>query len=291
MALDSPLEDIIRTVGLTDTEIRRMMRDAAAEADRVIRSYGDSLSDARRLRAAQLELAKQQALLWGGVADATKVGIGDAFDASALWQARWDVDLMRSVGLSGTHWHQSLLATARAGIDAFVARQENMMTLSQRVYRNQALSRGYVNRTINNGLLLGKSVTEIAADVKKYIDPRTPGGASYAAMRLARTEVVTAYHESSKKQFMQTPWVERVRWNLSGSHPRPDTCNEYAEDVQHRGWPAGVYRPGDVPDKPHPNCLCYITPEVMDLDQYAKNFKQGKYDKYIDEQMGCTRVA
>lgn len=289
--MSEALNDIIRTVGLTDREIRRVTRDAAAEADRIVRSYGDDLGRGAKMRQAQVSLAKVQTEMWGAVGDATKVGIGDAVDASALRKAGFDQSLMRSAGLTATHWNQSLLATSRAGIGSFLGRKGNEMSLSQRVYRNRALSRGYVDRALNNGLLLGKSVNEIAGDVKGFISPDTPGGASYAAHRLARTEVVNAYHENSKAMYKETPWIERVKWNLSGSHSKPDICNDYADTVQNRGWGSGEFASHDVPVKPHPNCLCYVTPVSMSLDEYAKNFEDGKYDDYINQQMGCFRVA
>jgi len=182
-----------------------------------------------------------------------------------------------------------MLAQARAGIDSFIARRENNYTLSQRVYRNRALSQGHVEKAINNGLLLGKSAREMAKDVKRFIDPSTPGGASYAAMRLGRTEIQNAFHFNAVKQYQESPWVERVLWTLSGSHPEPDECNEYAESVHFNGGRAGEFRPDDLPAKPHPQCLCYTDPVAIDLDEYAKRFHAGEYDDYIDKQMGCER--
>jgi hypothetical protein len=105
-------------------------------------------------------------------------------------------------------------------------------------------------------------------------------------MRLGRTEVNNAFHASSVKQYRETPWVEKCKWHLSGSHPKPDLCNEYAENNGN-----GVWAVDDVPAKPHPNCLCYVTPINTDLNKFVKNFKAGQYDSYIDEKMGCYRVA
>lgn len=286
-----PLNDLINTVQLTDVEIRRIMRGAASEADKILRTLDGQEGITSKVRSAQLSMAKAQAEAWKSVGDATKVGIGDAFDASAEFMSQFDTALFDSVGMNSTFWRHSMLATSRAGIDAFIARTENRMTLSDRVYRNSALSKGYVDRAINQGLILGKTVAEIKKDVIGFIHPDTPGGASYAAQRLARTEVVTAYHEASKARYIESPWVERVKWNLSGAHSRPDECNEYADSVNHRGFQAGQWLPTEVPAKPHPNCLCYVTPEVMDLDTFAKNFNKGKYDAHIDGGMGCTRIA
>lgn len=285
MAPNEAMRRVIQTTQLTDDEIRHITRSAASDAERILQTMEPGV------RKTQLELAKVNAEMWGAVGDATKIGIGDAVDSAATYQAMFDEGLLANVGIPQRYWHQSMLASARQGIESIISRKENGFTLSERVYRNQALAKGYVDDTVRNGLLLGKSQVEIARDVRKYIDPSTPGGASYAAMRLARTEVNNAYHQTAVRGYQKTPWVERVLWNLSGSHPVPDQCNEYAEAVTHRGWSAGQYGPDDVPSKPHPQCLCFVTPVMMDLDAYAKAFKQGKYDDYISNQMGCTRVA
>jgi hypothetical protein len=264
------------------------MRDAAAEADRIIRSLEGKTGSAAQIRSAQLALAKVQVQAWGSIKDAVTVGIGDAVDAASDLQAAFDEAMFRRVGLSPSYWRQSLLAQSRQGIESFTSRKQFDYTLSQKVYRNQAISQGFVDREINNGLLLGKSAREIASSVKRFISPSTPGGASYAAMRLGRTEVANAFHTTNINNYKATPWVEKVKWHLSGSHPRPDACNEYAEQGSARG--AGIWYVDDVPAKPHPNCLCFTEPVDIGLDAYVKNFKAGKYDDYINDQLGC-RVA
>jgi hypothetical protein len=279
----------IKVHELTDVEIRKVMKDAAAEASRIVRSLEGNESVGSKVRSAQASLAASQVEAWGSVHSATKVGIGDAFDAATDLQVLADERLFKAAGMNSAFWRQSMLATSRQGLDSYISRKEFNYTLSQKVYRNTALSRGYVERAVNNGLLLGKSAREIAADVKKYIDPATPGGASYAAMRLGRTEVQNAFHTTSIKQFKDTPWVNVVKWFLSGSHPRPDACNEYAEAVTFAGGGAGEWRPDDVPAKPHPQCLCYIDGIADPLDKYVAEFKSGKFDDYIDNQMGCGR--
>lgn len=287
-----PRTEQVRVVKLTDTEIRRVAKEASAEADRIIRSLEGKTGVGARVRSAQLALAKANLEMWTAVGDATKIGIGDAFDSAAESQALFDDELFRRTGISSHYWRMSQLATSRAGIDSYIARKGvDGFSLSQRVWRNTAISRGYIEKAINTGLLLGKSVAEIAKDVSGYLNPNVPGGASYASMRLARTEVVNAYHASATAGYQRSPWVERVKWNLSGSHPKPDECNTYAEDEFVPGGGAGIWRVTDVPAKPHPMCLCFITPQVMDLDEFARNFRNGQYDSYIDGQMGCVSIA
>jgi hypothetical protein len=125
------------------------------------------------------------------------------------------------------------------------------------------------------------SAKEIAKQVFRFIDPETPGGASYAALRLGRTELNNAFHTNSIKQAQAMPWVEGVKWNLSGSHPRPDECNEYAEDTHYRGGDGGVFLPQDVPPKPHPNCLCFTTTETQSDEDFIASYRAGDYNDYF----------
>lgn len=288
MGAAESLQRTVQSVQFTDSEIKRIATLASQEASSIMAGL-----EKDSLRRAQIALAKVNVEMWGNIGDATKVGMGDAVWNATEFQALYDQRLFEAAGIDHRYWQASMMQQAKQGIEAVISRKENGFTLSDKVYHNQALSKGYIDNAINNGLLLNKSVAEIKKDVIGFIDPNTPGGASFAAQRLARTEVVNAYHRTAVRKYQQTPWVEKVKWNLSGSHGRPDACNDYADSVHYmgKGWDAGEWRPGDVPEKPHPNCLCYVEPVTMSLDAYAKAFKAGKYDNYIDQQMGCFRVG
>jgi hypothetical protein len=284
-----PLKNIVSTVLITDAEVRKVTMDAAKEADRMIRSHGDRLGD--RVRTAQLQAAKINLQMWRDVDISTRSGIGNGFDAATGWQALFDEGMFSRAGMSVEGWRESMMATSREGIESYMSRKYEGRRLSERVYRNSVLSRGHIDRLINNGLLLGKSAAEIARDVRGFISPYTPGGAGYAAKRLARTEVVNAYHTTSIRHYQDTPWVDEARWNLSGSHPTSDVCNEYAEDSHTEGGEPGVFLASEVPGKPHPNCLCYVTPEDIGLDEFARRFKSGQFNAYIDGTVRQSRVA
>lgn len=274
-----PLTEYLKVQSVTEAEIRQLMTDTSKEAGRMLRT-------AKGPRAAQIKLARQQVGLWATVGDLTKVGIGDATDAAALVQSAFDEDLFRKLGINTRYWSMSMLAQARAGIDSYISRKENGITLSQRVYRDSVLSSGSVERVLNTGLALGKSAREIAKDVEKFISPDVPGGPPAAAMRLARTELNNAFHQTSKKQYIDNPFTVAVKWHLSGSHPRPDECNQYADNSHYRGGEAGVFKPEEVPGKPHPNCLCYTTGVQEDEEAFLRGLNSGKYDKFMDKQ-GC----
>jgi hypothetical protein len=267
--------------------MRVLLRDAAAESKRIIEHYGDGIGT--RIRQAQLDVARSQQLMWRRVGHQAQVAIGDGVDAAADSMAYLTEVYMNSVGLGASYLRQSILRQARSGIDSYISRGTNGIPLAQSVYKSSVESGQRLDRMINAMLLNGASAKEIARRAASFINPDTPGGVSYAAMRLGRTELNNAFHRTSKDLYQQSPFVVAVKWNLSGSHPKPDLCNEYAENSHMRNGEAGVFRDSEVPGKPHPHCLCYVTPVTEDDDEFVRKFQSGAYDDYIDGELGCSR--
>jgi hypothetical protein len=116
--------------------------------------------------------------------------------------------------------------------------------------------------------------------VYQYVSPTTPGGESYAAMRLARTEINNAFHERQLAG-ANRPGVTGVQWNLSGSHRVPDQCNLFAQRDSHNKGP-GVFPVGKVPDKPHPQCFCFLTYVTMKPAEFKRALEQGDFDDELD---------
>jgi hypothetical protein len=151
------------------------------------------------------------------------------------------------------------------------------------VYKTQALSTGLVHRKVQQGMILGKGAKEIAKDVSSLIKPDVAGGVSYAANRLARTELNNAFKTAQEQRYIDEPWTLGMRWNLSGSHPTPDECNDYAVADEH-GLGKGIWPVGHRP-RSHPNCLCYLTVEQMDDDEWIDRFVDGEFNDYLDEKV------
>lgn len=121
--------------------------------------------------------------------------------------------------------------------------------LSRRIYKSRSLSNGYVERIVRSNLARGNSAKDIAHAVRSHINPGIPGGVSYAAMRLGRTELNNAFHATTIEQMNDRPWIANAVWNLSRTHEKDpgDKCEEYA---RLRTFPVGA-----VPRKPHPQCF------------------------------------
>lgn len=231
---------------------------------------------AAQLRATLGAIRKLQRALWTtGVRDTVARSIKDAEDAAeSAIEAMTRVAYAALPDAAAEALVRGLRASAESGIKSVMARRQR--ELSERVYRLRALHDGKVEDMIKQGLIANLSAKELADTVYKYVSPSTPGGASYAAMRLARTEINNAFHE---RQLLgaKRPGVRAVKWNLSGSHTVPDLCNKYAD---HGG--NGHWAPGKVPDKPHPQCFCYLTYITQSPEQFRKALDKGAFDKEID---------
>ncbi len=141
---------------------------------------------------------------------------------------------------------------------------------------------------IIDGLQAREGADLLAKRLAQYILPSADGGVAYAARRIARTELASAFNQAAADMDARLPFVIGTRWNLSGSHKAPDICNQFAdggdpgaqdECLQYGIDPAGVYDSGAMPAViGHPNCLCYFTSVLTPLGSYKGQQQEGAYD-------------
>lgn len=270
-----PLNEYLREQLRVDRELNRVLELAARQSSARIRTLqlreGDSIG--ARVRVAQLTMVLAE--LVGIQRDTWLTGIGPIIQRSYPRAQAAATRAMRTLEevverALGERAAEQLLAgfaqAARMGLE--LDRVRRAQALSPRVYKNAALASGAVERQVRAGIIQGLSTRELADSVKKYISPRTPGGVSYAAQRLARTELNNAFHEAQKIQG-ESPAVRAVVWNLSGSHPRNLQCKcvRYAK-VDAHDLGKGRYPADRVPDKPHPHCLCYMTYDTISESEF-----------------------
>jgi len=138
------------------------------------------------------------------------------------------------------------------------------LKISSELWAEEQMS--LVEQRIGAALARGQSAGRLAQELEQWLrDPELGAKTSihmgpsvnYKAQRLARTEINNAYWETTALSAQESPIVEAQMWQLSGRHPRWDTCDLFAWQDGY-GLGAGVYPSGRVPMKPHPNCLCYL---------------------------------
>lgn len=259
----------------TEAELRRILELAAKAIERRLLTLKPGIGGvvrAAQLRMVLAEIRRLERQMWAR----TNMAIGAAID-DAIAAGESAVEALTAVAYTAMSERAAevlvagLRAASSSGLKSDAARKRR--ELSRRVYKQRALTEGKVEDVIRAGIIANLSARELASDVYQYVSPTTPGGASYAAMRLARTEINNAFHERQISG-AKRPGVKAVQWNLSGSHKVPDECNVYAAHEP--------YDPGEVPDKPHPQCFCYLTYVTFPPGEFKKQLERGDWDDEID---------
>ena len=277
----NPIQVFANASKHTDAQILKLIAEASRDSSKAAEKLALQKGFGAKTRAQQekivaAKLHEEMRILWENVGHMTIFGEKQA--AAAAIDA---MDNLHTGLFDGKDIQKMMSAAGRSGVDSYISRQENLRPLSEMVYKNWKLSNGRVDREINKSLLRGQSAKEMADNISRYINPKTPGGVRYAAMRLSRTEINNAFHLSTIRYTREMPWVRGYKWNLSGSHGKPDICNDYADRQNKMG--KGVYGKSEIPNKPHPHCLCYVTTEVDKFGDFERGLKSGKYDRYLNQ--------
>ncbi len=265
-----------------DIRINTLLEEAAIDAEaasrRLVGRTGVGATARRgQLLNARAALNRRLADFWRALGDVIRAGQFEAAAAALDAEFDWDDALLARSGLSEEQrasFRQALLATAGKNVEAMIARVfTSKVPLSTQVYRTEAIADGWMDRTINSAIARGDSADDIARQVRQFVSPRTKGGIAYAARRLGRTEINNAYHAQSIEHNSEKPWVKHMKWNLSKSHPKPDICDKMAKKT---------YPRGEVPRKPHPQCLCFTTPVNVTQTQFLAGLAAGDYDDWME---------
>lgn len=238
-----------------------------------------------QIAAARAAVLRSLTDAWARLGNVIETQAAAAALAAAEANAKYDAAFLDALGLSAGErrdYHASLRQSATDGVQRALNRAEDTTgtsrrTLSERVYQSRAFAEGLVERRINSGLARGLSARELAGEVRGLIRPDVRGGVSYAAKRLARTELNNAFHLSQINDVKGKPWVEGMEWRLSSSHPKVDTCDALAKGHS-QGLPSGVYRVDSVPQKPHPQCLCTLLPHTLSEAEFEKRMLRGDFN-------------
>lgn len=175
--------------------------------------------------------------------------------------------------------------------------------LSKRIWNITNKNGNDIDKIIKISIAQQESINEIAKKLEKYLikGAGTPqktkikginSNISYQSVRLARTSTAHAHNEAKVSSSMENPFSTGVKWNLSSEHSSrigkfgmtKDICDEYAsQDNYDLG--TGVFPAEKVPIS-HPNCLCYLTEEVEDIDKASDdiiNWINGEENKELDK--------
>lgn len=254
-------------------DIERILQRSADDLSREILASPEGSLTRMQLEAQKASINAHLSQDFSNIGKVVQQGQIDAARASSRVISMYENELLSTVMSQDAM--NSLAASeanrAVGGVEAALRRMEGSshVPLSRQVYRTRQLASGWVDDIINQGLASGWDARRLAREIRSSISPRVRGGVSYAANRLARTEINNAFHASAIKRYEESGIVDSVDWNLSSSHPEGDIC----DDLKHNS----PYKIKSVPRKPHPNCYCFITPHLPTEEEFLENLLAGKY--------------
>lgn len=295
--MSSPLEDptpgatsarrnwLLRYIGVQekyDAAINTALRDATEDAGSAISNLvGSGIGEQVRrsqIRSAKAAIRDVIKILFGNIQGHVEAGQSDAAVAAVEAGVQEDQRVLKAL-FPDRRDREAYIDQARQqaarGVRNMLGRVlgESYVPLSQQVHRTRALADGQVDRIINSSLARGASWNELAGEVRGSIRPDVPGGVGYAAKRLARTEINNAFHSQSIADVQNKPWVSWVEWRLSKVHkPQGCVCEHYAKLKK--------FQKERIPQKPHPNCICYTVPVMEDWDSFQMQLLAGNYDQF-----------
>lgn len=195
------------------------------------------------------------------------------------------VDTVFLESMKAAHLDSSLILSVQRGfvainteaVAAYSAYRKFGWTFSERIWRDTAKQSGLIQQMCHEAIAEGKDVVQLARDLTKYVNEgaatlsgdypkmmarmgkRIPKNLNYEALRLARTELGTAFNEAATMRARENPACTGVYFRLSNTGDNCEHCIETATNSEY-GEP-GFYPKGSEPAGTlHPNCRCCIMP-------------------------------
>lgn len=277
------LTKYVRIQAKTDTKIKSVLIEAGADAHSRLSALSKNSTFSAGVRVAQIRLALAETRVvlrdvFNAVLPIVEDGQSDEAAAAVDGLTETDRRYLRAA-LRDTSAVEYFIESQRQAARNDVAHAISSLTksrepLSSRVYRSRSLANNWVRNAITSSILRGDSAQDLAKTVRSHILPRTPGGTSYAALRLGRTELNNAFHATSIELSKDRPWIEGMRWRTSQVHePDPfEICTQLNGQI---------FTVVSVPKKPHPQCRCFVTPEIESFEVFMAHLTAGQYRDWI----------
>lgn len=209
-------------------------------------------------------------------------GLSISIEAGAHQSRQATLSVLNKANIDWEPIERNFFRSNQAAVGAMKNRTIKGLNLSDRIWEKGAKTRQTLGEIIQAAIAEGEHPTRVARMLEDYVRNGAntfavnypnmmkrigslPMDLSYEALRLARTEMASAYGEATKRSAKLSPATEGIRWTLSNAGVSCDVCKGNADHDS--GLGRGVYRVDDLPEYPaHPNCLCVLITVNIDTD-------------------------
>ena len=268
-----------------EDELKKYFEDASVTMTDAILRWADDRKNISKLKARSREMGVQlrrdlrswiRRATWDGSvlslknSQAALLPIFEKNWESVLREDRMSFDMDTSVANMNTPKVKASSDKWLKTIDKIVsANEEDLLgglKLMQRIYDMTDRAAKEVDRLVVDGIIQGKGPREIARTIQGYLSPATltdelgntiiPKGAYYSpyknALRVARTEVLKTYNQTTAAYAKDKWWIKGIMVNISASHDWDIGCECESENGK-------IYTPEQYEENVpfHPHCMCY----------------------------------
>ena len=289
-----------------EQEIRTMYEDVSRIIAQDIARGGLNPFDELRLKRIQQEIKKIIDDLNGQLTINFDRHIKRNIEAGSSYSKQVLIDIAKKAGATrlsvGVIENAFYRINTRAA-EAMWSRSRFGLKLSDHIWNKNQNYRKNINRILVSGVATGEDCVNVARAIEKYVKKgkatfskdypnmmarmqgRIPEDICYEALRLARTEMTSAFGMATMKSAAMNPNNKGVRFILSASHPEYDICDVYCEADDYGLGPGG-YPIEHAPDYPfHPNCLCIMTEIQEDINTTIERVSNWAKDPESDPQL------
>lgn len=263
-----------------EQDIKEMYENMSRRIAQEVARGNLSTFDEARLKRVQLEIRDRIDELNNQLAINFDRYIHGNVEAGSGYAKKVAIDLVERAGV--TRLNKPLIEEAffrlnKNAVEGMWTRSRYGLKLNNQIWNKNENYRKHINSILTTGVATGEDCVTVARALERYVkngrgslaenypnmmermQGRVPKDISYEALRLARTEMTSAFGMGTMKSSSLNPANQGVRFILSASHPEYDICDVHC-NLDEYGLGPGGYPLDEAPDYPfHPNCLCIMT--------------------------------
>lgn len=281
-----------------DLDIRQLYIKLTKDISKELKKDGLSTFNERKLRDIYSSLKQQENLLNGQLTINFEKYLKANIETSTGYSKAIVINAVEKSGIKKierTVIENMYFRVNERAVEAVWSRTKDGLYLSDTIWSKSAKYRENMTSIIQSAVAEGQDCVKTARALERYvltgkngretltkeypkmmarIGNRIPSDISYEALRLARSEITSAYGEATISAGMVSPSCNGIKFILSGSHPKPDKCDDIT-GVDNYGLGIGVYPINEAPNYPfHPNCICITTTVNEQPNQFIERLKR-----------------
>lgn len=263
-----------------DQEIREMYENISRRIAQEVAGGKLNTFDEARLKRVQQEISKRMDELNNQLTINFDKYIQRNIEVGSGYAKQVTIDMVERAGIMRLNKpliEEAFYRMNTNAVEGMWTRSRYGLKLDDHIWNKNQNYRKNISNVLTSGVATGEDCVTVARALEKYIKNgkktfakdypnmmarmggRVPEDISYEALRLARTEMTSAYGLGTMKSATLNPVNRGVRFILSASHPEYDICDIHCGLDDYDLGPGG-YPLDHAPDYPfHPNCLCIMT--------------------------------